>query len=92
MAARVRLAVLLALPVAGALVPTSWLEAGPSLCLVSRVIRRPCPGCGMTRAVSRVLHADPRGALRYNRLVVLAFPLLAWIWAEAVVRASRPRA
>ena len=32
----------------------------------------PCPGCGTTRALTHLLHADPLGALRFNPLAVAA--------------------
>ena len=32
----------------------------------------PCPGCGTTRAVVRLLHADPAGALAVNPLAACA--------------------
>jgi len=31
----------------------------------------PCPGCGTTRAVSRLLHADLWGAVRFNPLAAI---------------------
>lgn len=34
-----------------------------------------CPGCGATRAVHAILHADLRGAVAQNALVVGAIPL-----------------
>lgn len=32
----------------------------------------PCPGCGTTRALTHLLHADPWGAVRFNPLATLA--------------------
>lgn len=67
-------------------VPTSWFEGGPTFCLFRRILGRPCPGCGMTRALSCVLHGDLQRAFTYNRLVVVVFPLLCWTWFRSLTR------
>ena len=84
-----RIAWLLA-PLALLALPTRWLEATPSLCVIRRVTGRPCPGCGMTRALSRLAHGDPRGAWRRNPRVVIVAPLLAGVWLSAALRALLP--
>ena len=38
-----------------------------------------CPGCGSTRALHSLLHLDIQGALHYNALFTLLFPL-ACLW------------
>jgi len=51
-----------------------------------------CPLCGSTRAAHALLHADLATALRDNGLVVLALPVLAWLWwhRRAAGPAARP--
>lgn len=39
-----------------------------------------CPGCGATRALYCLLHADLSGALRYNAMFTLLLPL-AVLWS-----------
>ncbi|WP_406692326.1 DUF2752 domain-containing protein [Saccharopolyspora sp. ID03-671] len=39
-----------------------------------------CPGCGGTRMLFSLLHADLPAAWHYNALAVLLLPLLAWSW------------
>ena len=78
-----RVAWLLA-PLALVALPTRWLAAAPNVCIIRRVTGRPCPGCGMTRALSRLAHGDPRGAWRYNTRVTLAAPLLIAMWARSL--------
>lgn len=68
------------------LVPTSFFESHRSVCLFRNILGRECPGCGMTRAVSSLLHGDLAGALQYNRLIVVVFPLLCYILMRAVAR------
>lgn len=53
------------------------LENGPTLCLFRRLLGRPCPACGMTRAMSALARGQVRSATDYNRLVLpAAFTLL----------------
>ena len=83
-----RIGVLLLLPLALIAIPTAWLERSPSVCLFRRVTGRPCPGCGMTRAVSSVMHGRLREGYRYNKRVVIVAPLLALNWFRALARES----
>jgi len=72
------------LPLVFVLVPTSWFESRRSICLIRNVFGVPCPGCGMTRAISCVVHGNFKKALQYNKLVVVVFPLLCYAWGQAV--------
>lgn len=38
-----------------------------------------CPGCGAARASHQLLHGRVEEALRYNSLLVLMLPVLAWL-------------
>ncbi|MEO7003112.1 MAG: DUF2752 domain-containing protein [Ktedonobacterales bacterium] len=78
----------LVVPLGIVLIPTAWLEATPPLCLSRLILRRRCPGCGMTRAVSAVCHLDAGRAWRHNPLVVIVLPLLAWAWLQSLTQAS----
>ena len=53
-----------------------------------------CPGCGTLRALHALLHGDPRSALGYNPLSVVALPFLgaAYVYglAQAVGRLPLP--
>jgi Protein of unknown function (DUF2752) len=73
------------LPLAFGLVPSSWFESRPSMCLIRRVFGVRCPGCGMSRAISCVFHADFKKAFQYNRLVVVVFPLLCYVWLKGLM-------
>jgi hypothetical protein len=81
-----RVATLLAIPAALMVVPTRVIEAGPRLCLSQLILRRTCPGCGVTRAVSCVMHGELRRAYEYNPRVVAVFPLLVWLWLSEIRR------
>src|SRR5712691_3460895 len=77
------------LPVAFLLIPTSWFESRRSVCLIRNVFSINCPGCGMTRAISCVFHGNFKKAFHYNRLVVLVFPLLGYVWVRSVMTEYR---
>ncbi|HEY8849503.1 MAG TPA: DUF2752 domain-containing protein, partial [Thermoanaerobaculia bacterium] len=66
--------VLIAVLLLAALVPMSWLEGAPDVCLIKRVTGRPCWGCGMTRAIASLLRGRFRQAFRYNPRVVIVGP------------------
>ena len=76
----------LLLPVGLFLVPTSWLEGKPSLCLSRLLFGVRCPGCGMVRATSSVVHGHFKQAWHYNPLIVVVFPLLCYVWLRSVTR------
>jgi hypothetical protein len=67
-------------------IPTSFLESQHTVCVFRNLTGFSCPGCGMTRAISSLFHGDYFGAFHYNRLVVLVFPLLAYLGIGAVLR------
>ena len=43
-----------------------------------------CPGCGSLRAVHSLLHGDFLSALRFNSLLILSSPLLAWLVLNSI--------
>jgi Protein of unknown function (DUF2752) len=51
-----------------------------TVCLFKGLTGLPCPTCGSTRALGRLVHLDVAGALAMNPLTTLAVALLA-IWA-----------
>lgn len=86
MSRKARIVGYLLLPLAFWLIPTTRIEAGPSLCLFRRIFGRPCPGCGMTRALSCAVHGHPRRAIAHNSRIVVVLPLLLWVWARGLGR------
>lgn len=58
---------------------------GISICLFYNTTGYPCPGCGLTRSLSRLLHLDPIGSLAYHPLgmpiaLALFFFALGGLW------------
>lgn len=72
------------IPVAGIVIPTEFLEGLPALCLFRLTLGVECPGCGMTRAISAVLHGELARAFAFNRGIVVVFPLLALAWVTGL--------
>jgi Protein of unknown function (DUF2752) len=67
---------LLAAALAGAaLVPPALAERGPNLCLISRVIGRSCPACGMSRAWVAMAHGDVARSFAWHPLGPFAYVL-----------------
>jgi hypothetical protein len=67
-----------------AFISPEQLDEMPVLCIWKRLTGHPCPGCGMTHAVTSVMQADFRGAYQFNRGIVILIPLTAWLWAAQV--------
>jgi hypothetical protein len=82
--ALVKVACYLLAPLVFWLIPTARIESGPSFCVIRRIFGVPCPGCGMTRALSCAVHGHPRRALAYNNRVAIVLPLLIVAWARGL--------
>jgi hypothetical protein len=84
-----RLALLVAAPIVFFLLPFELIEHGPNLCLFKATIGWTCPGCGMTRALHLLMHGELSRSVSFNPRVVVAAPLLAFIWGAALVQSVR---
>jgi hypothetical protein len=78
-----------------AMVPTSWIERSPVKCIFREYLLPlifnnhcpttgiffgcTCPACGMTHAMSRLLHLDFIGAWGYNKGVFLVFGIMLFL-------------
>ncbi len=62
---------------------------GVTLCPYRAVTGTACPGCGLTRALHHLLHAEFRTAFAYNPFVFVASPLV--LAAAAAPRLSAER-
>ena len=85
---------LLAAPLLGlvALAVLTPSDEGPTICPFALCTGTACPGCGMTRAASSLVHGDVGRALRYHPLVLLVMAqlLIGWAWF-ALARMGRVR-
>jgi hypothetical protein len=71
---------------AAAAIVLTGVIGGDTLCFFKLVYGVPCPGCGMTRALSALLGGDFAAALAFHPLVPIV-PLLALV---VVFRKRRP--
>ncbi|MCL1973240.1 MAG: DUF2752 domain-containing protein, partial [Bacteroidetes bacterium] len=65
--------------------PMKWLQGEHSLCLIKNIFGVECPGCGITRAFVSVVQFHFIDAWNYNKLIVIVFPLLAYVWGKTLV-------
>jgi hypothetical protein len=73
-----------------AVIPVSVIARGPSLCLYKRIFGVECLGCGMTRAVDALLHADWNAAMHWNRGSPLALAVLLFLTLSALFTPDAP--
>lgn len=48
-----------------------------------------CLGCGLTHAVSRVMHGDFLGAYYYSKMIILVFPLILVILISDIIKLAQ---
>jgi hypothetical protein len=75
--------VAIVLGIAGSFAAVVALEL--PLCPTATLLGVPCPGCGLTRATLRLLHADLTGALALHPLSPALAPLIAWLGSKAAL-------
>lgn len=83
---RVKLAVLIAIPLTLLLLPANFFDSGKSMCMSKVLFDMECYGCGMTRAIMHLIHANISTAAHYNKLSFVVFPLLALLWLKEVLQ------
>lgn len=71
------------------LLPTKFLEKGPTICVFKLVLNKECPACGMTRAMSRLLHLDFIGAWNFNKLVFIVFGLMIFLLIKDIIKIKK---
>lgn len=82
---QIRLGGILILPVLLFCVPVDWLNEQHTVCLFKNVFGVECWGCGITRAVLCAVQFDFPAAFHYNKLVVIVFPLVIYLWGKEIL-------
>ena len=83
---QIKSAGILLIPVALYFVPVNWLDSQHSICLFKNIFGYDCYGCGITRAILSALHFQFDNAFQYNKLFVIVFPLLIYIWTKTFLK------
>ncbi|MDD4098019.1 MAG: DUF2752 domain-containing protein [Lentisphaeria bacterium] len=63
----------------------------PSFCPFLYCVSRPCPSCGMTRALLDLLQGNFLSALRWHAFAPLLVILAGGLWAWRVLRMAAPK-
>lgn len=61
--------------------PADFFDTGQSICLSVLLAGMECYACGMTRAGMHLIHFDFEQAWMYNKIIYVAFPIIAYLWA-----------
>jgi hypothetical protein len=81
----IKIAAILIMPVALYFVPLEWVKNQHSVCLFKNLTGMECYGCGMTRAILSAIHLQFENAFHFNKLFLIVFPLLIYIWAKTLL-------
>jgi len=86
---QIRFAGILILPVLLFSVPLNWLNGQHTVCLFKNIFGIECWGCGITRAVISAVQFDFKAAFHYNKMIIIVFPLLVYVWGRMLVKTWR---
>ena len=84
-----KLGTLILLPIFLYAIPAEKIFEGETICLIKRCFGVECWGCGTTRAVFSLLYGKVAQAWEYNRLIIIVFPLLLWLWGKEIFMTIR---
>ena len=66
--------------------PADFFDNGRTVCLSVILFNKTCYGCAITRAVHHLIHLEFSEAYNFNKLVVLVFPLISYLYLKEIVR------
>lgn len=77
---------LLLIPLVLLVLPADFFDTGRASCLSVIIFGKTCYGCGITRAVHHLIHLEFSEAYNFNKLVVIVFPLISYLYLKEIVR------
>jgi len=77
---------LLLVPLVLFLLPADFFDYGESICISNLFFNTQCYACGLTRAVQHLIHLDVLVAYEFNKLIVIVFPLLIFVYYQELKR------
>jgi len=77
---------LLLIPLVLLVLPADFFDTGRAACLSVILFNKTCYGCGITRAVHHLIHLEFSEAYNFNKLVVLVFPLISYLYLKEIIR------
>ena len=82
----IKISGLLLFPVLLFFIPVDWLDRQHSICLFKNLTGHECYGCGITRAIVSTIQFHFESAFHYNKLIIIVFPLLVFVWIKTVYK------
>lgn len=77
---QIRVVAYILLPIVLWILPATFFDHGPAICLSQVFFHATCPGCGLTRGIMHLMHFDLNTAMAYNKLSVGILPMLFIMW------------
>jgi hypothetical protein len=77
------------MPMGLLLLPTDFFDHGQTICLSQLLLKKECLGCGITRAVQHFIHFDFIQAWKFNKLVVIILPIMAFLWFDQLYKVGK---
>ena len=77
------------LPILLIILPKTFFDHGPTICIYTLLTGMNCYGCGMTRACMRLIDLDFVGAWEFNKLSFIVFPTLVFYYARYFIYLMR---
>ena len=77
---------LLLVPLVLLVLPADFFDYGESICISNVFFNTQCYACGLTRAVQHLIHLDVLAAYEFNKLIVIVFPLLIFVYYKELKR------
>jgi hypothetical protein len=78
----IQLAGMIIIPLVLIILPANFFDSGQTICLSVLLADTKCPGCGITRAIQHMIHFDFVVAFNFNKLSIIIFPLLVYMWIK----------